>query len=484
MALYIKSILQLSDISNPEEENISQEDIFLDMTNWSIKDWDDLLKHKHPINLQTNDENEEKISIDLTILDLFNLPYETNDEIEKFIKDRLKINLSEKSWIEKINLLFNKALIFYRERYNRTLPAKFEKMKFWTKDSVIKFIKETKTNKRTWILNCAIAKIAYTVDDILSNEKIWRTHLLDRKFIDLYLQKPLQILESYQDSFWNIYEKWKVIIDDKVINFSIIAREKRENSIMWKEISDPKYFSIDEFKDMVWTTFYVENETEAIKIMQYLDQMIFKWNADISNKNRINDSDLKNCELNSSFLKKIKCSLWNNEWKEITSEDYKEIKLKWFVDLPLENWENSSKISVWTEIKFVIWWHDNEKGLNLHAIYDYQKRFWELTRLWLPIREIDILNYVNNFFEKIDSILMKKNKIKEVYYEELLEGLKKENCIDKSYVMWKYQNENEKILALGLYKYFKSKLVQFKIKWSNKIYYMDERFLKLKKFIK
>ena len=342
-----------------------------------------------------------------------------------FINKRLCIDINSKEWIEKINLLFNEAIDYYKERYLRKVPSKFEKMKFLNSDSVIKFIKETKTSKKTWILNCAISKIAYVVSDIISNEKIWRRHLLDEKFIKEYLQKPLQILESYEDKSGNIYDKWVVVINNKIINFSIIAREKRINSIIWKEISDPKYYSVEEFKDIVWVTFYVDNEKDALLVMQYIDQSVFSWNAKIDNKNAINKEDINSTDLNNWFKNKInECiNSWNKK-KKTTSDDYKEIKLVWNAELPFEEWELASKFPVWIEIKFVIWGQDNEKWLNLQSIYDYRKRFWELSRLGLPIREIDILNYVNDFFEKIDFILKKKNKTKEKYYEELYNDFK------------------------------------------------------------
>lgn len=468
------------DIEKELEINVSNEELFLDMTSKINTESNNIIKYQKPISLSNWNEK-----VDVTILDLFNLPFEKDEEIISFINKRLWIDINSKEGIEKINLLFNEAIYYYKERYLRKVPSKFEKMKFLNSDSVIKFIKETKTSKKTWILNCAISKVAYVVSDIISNEKIWRRHLLDEKFIKEYLQKPLQILESYEDKSGNIYDKWVVVINNKIINFSIIAREKRINSIIWKEISDPKYYSVEEFKDIVWVTFYVDNEKDALLVMQYIDQSVFSWNAKIDNKNAISKSDINSTDLNNCFKDKInECiNSWNKK-KKTTSDDYKEIKLVWNAELPFEEWEFASKFPVWVEIKFVIWGHDNEKWLNLQSIYDYRKRFWELSRLGLPIREIDILNYVNDFFEKIDFILKKKNKTKEKYYDELYNDLKDKWFISNDQILGKIQKDNEKILALGLYKYFKSKLVEFKTPWTNKKYYMDERYLKIESFMK
>lgn len=469
--------LHNNDIQAEWEIEISSEELFNDMTEVNLKQTSDILKHLKPINIG---ETENKIEV--TILDLFNLPFEKEEEIVKFIKDRLKINIKEKEWIEQINFLFNEAIKYYRERYLRKMPAKFEKMKFSTCDSIIKFIKETKICKKTWILNCAISKMVYVVENIISNERIWRRHLLDKKFVEEYLQKPLQILDSYEDKFWNIYDKWLVVINQKIINFSIIAREKRINSIIWKEISDPKYYSIEEFKDIVWVTFYVENETDALLVMQYIDQTVFEWNAKIDNKNAVTEDHVKNAGLNKWFKEKTDNFILKTSKKITSSDNYKEIKLVWSVDLPFEEWNEASRFPVWVEIKFVIGWQDNEKWLNLQSVYDYQKRFRELSRLGLAIREIDILNYTNAFFEQIDYVLKKKNKTKEKYYIELWSDLKDQWFI-KDQELWKYNKENEKILALRLYKYFKSKLHEFKTPWTNKKYYMDERYLKIDSFL-
>ncbi|MDD5212839.1 MAG: hypothetical protein PHG82_00210 [Candidatus Gracilibacteria bacterium] len=469
--------LHNNDIQAEGEVEISSEELFNDMTEVNLKQTPEILKHLKPINIG---ESEDKMEV--TILDLFNLPFEKEEEIIKFIKDRLKINIKEKEGIEQINFLFNEAIKYYRERYLRKVPAKFEKMKFSTCDSIIKFIKETKTSKKTGILNCAISKMVYVVENILSNERIGRRHLLDKKFVEEYLQKPFQILESYEDKCGNIFDKGLVVINQKIINFSIIAREKRINSIIGKEISDPKYYSVEEFKDIVGVTFYVENETDALLVMQYIDQTIFEGTAKIDNKNAITEEDVKKAGLNKGFKDKIDNFVGKNTKKKTTSDNYREIKLVGNIPLPFEEGKEASRFPVGVEIKFVIGGQDNEKGLNLQSVYDYQKRFRELSRLGLPIREIDILNYTNAFFEQIDYVLKKKNKTKENYYIELWSDLKEQGFI-KDQELGKYNKENEKILALGLYKYFKSKLHEFKTPGTNKKYYMDERYLKIDNFI-
>ena len=117
--------------------------------------------------------------------------------------------------------------------------------------SIINFLRETKTNKSTGALHCAISKVAYAVDDVLSNEKVRRAVFLDRQFIAEHLEKPFQIEDGNEDKNGNIYRTGKVVIDNNVINFKLIARQKGSESIMGKQLADAKYYSINEFKDLV-----------------------------------------------------------------------------------------------------------------------------------------------------------------------------------------------------------------------------------------
>jgi len=475
-------IISLRDI-NSEKIN-KQEHQYIDMTDFNVTDYEKILLKSKPIIKEKWDIKEN-----VTILDLFNIPYESADNIIDFIKNKLWIDINTDEWIKKINFLLEKAITLYEKRYLRKLPIKIKKLIFKDSEWIINFIKETKTNKRTWILNCAIMKISYAIDDVITNEKIRRAEFIDKKFIERYLEKPFQIIEEYEKN-GIIYKKWKVVIIDQIVDFKLISRPKSEESIEWKQISDPKYYSIEEFKDLVGVTIYTKTSKDTLLLLQYLDWYVFKSEAEIDNKNWINKNDIQLNKkfIRDDFLKKIPIEEVEKEkekekekedkWKW-TSDNYKEIKLKWDVELPLENWEDSSLFDIWTEIKFVIEWQDNEKWLSLHSIYDYAKRFRELTRLWLPIRELDILNYVNDFFENIEEKLEKKNKEKDIYLEELFNDLKEKNFISKTI---KFNIKSKKIenkIAIWLFKYFKSLLLPLKIWNCKKPYYFHKRALAL-----
>lgn len=469
----------------------ASEESLIDMTDFYVEDYREIVTYQKPLNIWNDNQK-----VDVTVMDLFNIPLATDKGIIDFIRSRLHIDIETEKWIEAINELFQKSKDFYEKRYLKALPFKFKKMAFKNTMSIINFLRETKTNKTTGALHCAISKVAYAVDDVLSNEKVRRAVFLDRQFISEHLEKPFQIEEWYEDKNGNIYRTGKVVIDGNVINFKLIARQKWSESIIGKQLADAKYYSINEFKDLVWITIYVDNDYEAALMMQYIDQMLYKGRAQIKNKDGLElDKVKKHAYLNEKFYLKLEKETKKdevvdeeiseeerefNERKRSTAEKYKEIKLIGNVNLSLEEWGKSSKYPIGTEIKFVVWWHDNEEWIALQAIYDYAKRFRELTRLGIPIRKIDIVNYVNDFFENIDEVLKKKNKDKSMYFLELFKDLLDKWCIDRELRLNGNIQSNEKILALWLFNYFESKLVKVKFPHSKKIYYFDENIIKMR----
>lgn len=476
--------ITIQDTCDKDSSKYNDNEFLINMSDFYREEYEDILKYLWPITIE-----KDWKKIDVTILDIFNIPIEKDEEIIKLIHERTKIDITSKKWIEKINEIFNIAKSFYENRYLRRLPTKIEQIKFKDTKDIIDFLKKTKTQKRKWLINCIIAKISYVVSEIINNETIKRKDFLDEVFIEKYIKWPFQIRNIYEKNWVKIIV-WIVNLNNKSIKFKMTSRQKWFYSIIWKQIADPKYYSTEEFKDLVWLTIYVESEEDAIELMQYIDQVVYNWEAQINNKGGVQKESIENCFLNEEFLQKIEKSINNNDKKDITRDWYKEIKLTWIVKLPKE-WNADfitvkkskypSESPIWTEIKFVINWHDNEKWLSLHAIYNYLKRFRELTRLWIPIRKLDIINYVNDFFENIDDILEKNNKNKNDYYNELLNELKKGWFIEEDKKLTPNNNIlNEKILALWLYKYFESKLKTVK-KWkkSKIFFFADERALLL-----
>lgn len=479
----VSKVITGSDIC--EKCSCKETEHYVDMSDFYVNDYREIIGHLKPLRIWW---------VDVTVMDLFNIPLATDEWIKDFIKKRVWIDINTQDGIAQINTLFEQAKEFYESRYLKALPAKFKRIIFQNAQSIITFLRETKTSKITGSINCAIAKVSYATHDVLSNEKVRRAEFLDRQFISEHLERPFQIQEWYEDKNGNIYRTGTVVIDSKIINFKLIARQKGKDSIIGKQLADAKYYSVDEFKDLVGVTVYVDEDWQAAFIMQYIDQMIYKWKAQIKNKNGLDLSAVKEMVyLNKEFYLKLEKETKItesddtseeeqefNERKKATSKKYKEIKLVGKVELSLEEWSKSTKYPIGTEIKFVVGWHDNEEGISLQSIYDYAKRFRELTRLWIPIRKLDILNYVNDFFENIDEILKKKNKDKDIYFQELFKDLFDMWYIETDFKLNGNPQTNEKILALWLYKYFESKLIKVKFPNTKKIYYFDEQMLKMR----
>ncbi|MBW7954190.1 hypothetical protein H3C61_00020 [Candidatus Gracilibacteria bacterium] len=487
-------VITLQSIGQKEIKEDSER--FIDMSDFYVEDYREIMRYLRPIKIN---------NLDVTVLDLFNIPLTTDDAIKDFILKRTSIDIDSKEGLQKINDLFNKAIDLYEKRYFKKIPKKIQKLYFKDSKQVINFLKETKTNKTSGIISCSIAKISYAINDILLHDKIKRESFLDRQFIKEHLEGPFQISEAYEDINQNIYRNGKVVIGDRIINFKLIARQKSKDSIIGKQISDAKYYSVDEFKDIVGVTIYVDKDDEAALMMQYIDQMIYRGKAEIKNKNGLSLKKVKNTTyLEQEFYLKLEAETKKienkedegekefkersstfapekqNDKKSSSAKNYKEIKLVGNVYLSLEEGTKSSKFPIGTEIKFVVGGHDNEKGIALQTIYDYIKKFRELTRLGIPIREIDLINYVNDFFENIDFYLKKKNKEKHNYYNELLHDFTEFGYLDKEITLNGNIENNEKILALGLLNHFRANLVKIKMPNSTKFFYFDKHILSLR----
>lgn len=562
-------VLNIKDISEDTQEKNKKDEIPLDMSAFDSPEYTTILEHLHAVNINGDD---------FTVLDLFNIPLQSDQEIKDFIQSRLKVDIQSPGALQKINEIFQTALDFYQNRYLKNIPVNIKRKTFKNIDEVIAFLKETKTNKTTAKLNCIIAKVCYAVDGVLNHEKVERSTLLVQHFITKYLTPAFKTKPLQQDKYGNTFTSGEIILQWREIKFSFIARQKQPDSIIGKQLAEAKYDSLENFMDLIWGTFYLENDEDVALLMQYIYGNIYHWEAEISNKNGISPDIAIAWEwLHKEFHEELqKATLIGENWKKSaeeqqyderkssTSPDYKEIKLKWYAEVPLESGSKSAPYPIGTEIKFVSGWHDNEQWITLQNIYDYAKRFRELSRLGIPIREIDIINYVNDFFENIDSILIKKNKEKHIYYQELFQDLVSKGFLDigkafdegcmlshtpskqemKSllwnifsdrnemmrwngnllqnatlqffsqwYIEWesfiqelqslskqntqrvikrleemgiiyftkskKTPHFNEKILAVWLYKYFQSMLVQVKISSHQKVYFFDKHIIKL-----
>ena len=106
-----------------EKCTCKEEESFIDMTDFYVEDYREIVMHQKPLNI--GNENQK---VDVTVMDLFNIPLATDKGIIDFIKTRLNIDIETEKWIEEINDLFTKSKDFYEKRYLKTLPFKFKRM--------------------------------------------------------------------------------------------------------------------------------------------------------------------------------------------------------------------------------------------------------------------------------------------------------------------------------------------------------------------
>lgn len=471
-----------------EEYNHKENEFEIDATEFYSEDRETILQNSKAVNINW---------ADATIMDLLNMPYKSDIEIINLIKKELKIDINTPQWIDDINNLLSNSIELYQKRYLKKLPSRILKQKFKTTNAIIQFLKDTKKNKKTGILNCILAKIWLSANNVLNSEKVKRRNQLQLNFANDYIDKPFQIIDTKKDDYWNIYKKWTAVVfwenhERKIIDFEVVIRVKGPESIIWKNIWDYKYSSIEDFKDLIQVTYYTENEWDLIDLMKYNWDIVYGDEFEISDKDWIEKECFdKKTIADGSFKEKVLKAIKQTWEKKVTSsDDYKEVKQKWESKNRLESSPNASRYSVGTEIKYVIKWHDNEKWLSFHPIYDYQKRFRELTRLWSPIRKLDIINYVNDFFENIDKNLKVKKKEKIPYYNELFSDLARKWFIDwrifnqfknqKDFDQFIASSRWEEELAKWLYFYFQSKLIKVETRvWSKKYFYVSKEAINL-----
>jgi hypothetical protein len=255
-----------------------------------------------------------------------------------------------------------------------------------------------------------------------------------------YLWRSIHSKEEVSE--WRV--DWKIKIWDKNLWVHFSHRAKSIDSIVWKAAWSIEYNEVDDYKDLHGYTLEIDTKKDHdiillmqqyyLKILQKVksktnNQWIEIPQIEIENKNMIETrlsenwdiyipalEDLKN-QLDSNFYEILKLSIISSEIKSAkkaknknTDHKYQDIKFKINYGTNDPRWKELENIYSWVEVKFIKKWNENEKWSALHSVFDYSKRFRELTRLVWYIRHTDILNFVNDFFNNLDEIL-KNNKL-------------------------------------------------------------------------
>lgn len=245
-------------------------DIRLEKRPW-ITEFANLKESEIAYDLLFSNHSKEISWIILNKLDVFNLKWLDDNDLEVLINDLLKekketiiwdnweiyekhITIDMPEWISIINSLFHKSLYFFENTLKWRLLKEYSKAHdnyFKDKKDVIKFLKDTQNWIKRSQMNCTIAKIAYSINEIIDNPELLE---LDKK-AQYFLQRnvmPWVIVDDF-DSLINFWiSKWRAVIKWKTVEFNIRYRPKSWDSSATKIIKDFNYLKATDIKDLIW----------------------------------------------------------------------------------------------------------------------------------------------------------------------------------------------------------------------------------------
>lgn len=410
----------------------------------------------------------------------FNIPdfsWISDKEIKEAIKIELKIDISTPEWIHKLNNIFEIALSIYADtRIRKVFEEKWVKydllttlFPFKSEKDVIDFLRWPEKKTWEWKLSCLVAKICSSVNNALNTPQIQN---LIEKESEVYqkLKWPLSLKEVWDEYTWSILGK----------SFIMYGRPKSLAACIQKSLNHPEYNNLINIKDWIGYTFEIEGwDKEILLLMQAVHNVVIalKWH--------IIDYDNKWIKLNNfhtddkQFEALLKSKPTKPRWKKETSTDeYKEIKIVWYIEVVDEDW-NTSLIPF--EMKFAHHWNKNQKWLSFQWVYAYLDKYINgnyIRNLWRwYITKEDLYFLTTDFFEDLDNQLSNnpetKWKItKEKYLEELWVDLQKNWFIGHNL---KYENMRKSWKLLNhimpwLRKYYESKLNEVILEDGSKVF--------------
>ena len=437
-----------------------------------INEFRDIEEASIALDLLFSEHSKEINWMVLNKLDLFNLKWIDDNDLENLLNDLLKnkkekiigkeweilerqITIDMPEWINIMNYLFHKSLDFFQNNLKWRLIREYSnawKEYFKTKDDVIKFLKDTQKWIKRSQMNCSIAKIAYSINEIIDNPELIELdnkaqYLLQRKVL------PWVIVDDF-DSLLNFWiSKWRTIVKWKTVEFNIRYRSKSWDSSSSKIIKDPSYLKWTDIKDSLWIELEVDTEENIVLLLEHFYFKIFwKTHDDLSirydlnefkNKWIITKDLINNMEaewlIEPDFLKIL--SQIDYSPKSMQNLDYKDAKIVWNVELPIDlDDEDSAFRKHWVEFRCILVWNTNEEWLADHRVLE----IWKIILMWIRLRW-----YITDFFVKyLINDLLDDNK-------DLDDKFSKDKILD----------------------YFLSKLEEVPRKWRIKIYTSKKRNL-------
>lgn len=484
-ALKVSDIVEINWISPTKSPNNIWEEVIFDIKS-RLEGILENVFQQFKINKKENDSDNPIYSL----IDVRNFRWLSVNEIQTLFVNNFQINLESNNWIEKFNEYYNLAIRIIESRYWRIANSAISNRKINNIQDIKDILEKTWVWK-TWVFYCAIAKIFLSIISLKRDVRITHIWKIWEEITD-HILKPIQDSEQLSEGIY----KWVINIDEsqKSVPIKVYNRTKSLYSCVWKQIWNIDYWKVDDFKDLHWYTLEIDstNSEDYILLLQrYYLSLRDKarkstsdywedneYEIEIENKWLITLNDVDNCKekLDQDFYDILILSIQQSESKakkkkeqKWTNEKYRDVKIELKYKTKDPRGKDYKDVYSWVEIKIVQAWNDNEKWLSFHPVFDYKKRFRELTRLFWFITKFDIVNYTNEFFDNLDNELSKKWLVRWKYLKELVEELRMYLWNNFTY----RHNDIENLLEIkkAFYMHLESELVKVKITKDAKNYF-------------
>lgn len=376
-----------------------------------------------------------------SLLDIFNTKWLSKHNFS-FLLSNMFSKLEKQTWIilfdrnkaectkegiQYINTIINEALEYYNNYLLRNVGSSF--VKKWNKNKNSDKIELTNTKEvrdffshsgsqknpsATRQIHCSLLKIAYAINDIKTNEEkidkaekeFWeiKQNMFFSHFLDYKGNNASENINNEENDFRYIKLqtrcekslKWNIL-------FNCAGRVKRKEQILVKELSDPKYDSVEVIKDIYGIRNEVKTKEEALLLLEYIRIHVLNKSGEISYKNIFGEwlEESQNfvrenaSKLDPDFYAEIYKSLNEDITKWKNNKDYKDVKIRGNL-----GWHSC-------EIQINLVDNKNETGYAHHLIFDCKKKIRALSRLQWYIPYSIIHRYIR---EAIDKSILEAEK--------------------------------------------------------------------------
>jgi hypothetical protein len=297
---------------------------------------------------------------------------------------------TEDDIVKNIQVAYDKAVKYLKESLFYQ-PSDFWsawKYKFDSFDDIIHFLDETRNARGKKYCRIVKQTISWYNTDIDINHEIASVVDKTNGVIKWKLIPWLQLKERNDRGF-----SWIVTLGSetgfKVIWFRFESRLKSQESMVSKEIRDPKYFLLENLSDIYWWKFYLKDRLDILPFSQYVSWLVFKKGKfEIKDRWMFSDEEIeKSVGIHDAFREN--CQNRKKDRKNISSD----IMRDWRVIAPYKKDDETNKLSL--ELWFVLDSSENESWLASQYIYSFLRKIDEVIRLDQYIFPNHIENIVN-----------------------------------------------------------------------------------------